>query len=110
MAIESSVVSSIQAVVDNEPENHALRVHLAGLLLDAGDPIRALNHCAIVLANTPDNLEALNLAAQAAQEMGDNSKAEGYRRLHAALSTAISTETKACESESSEVDAVAKSE
>ena len=110
MAIESSVVSSIQAVVDNEPENHALRVHLAGLLLDAGDPIRALNHCAIVLANTPDNLEALNLAAQAAQEMGDNSKAEGYRRLHAALSTAITTETKDCESESSEVDAFAKSE
>jgi hypothetical protein len=42
--------------------------------------------------------------------MGDNSKAEGYRRLHTALSTAITTESKDCQSESSEVDAFAKTE
>ncbi|MCW3060851.1 MAG: Cell division protein FtsH [Capsulimonas sp.] len=84
--MDPSIIAAIQTAVDNEPDNAALRLHLAALLLEAGYPENALAHCAAVLENQPDHLDALDKAALAAEMSGDAPKASGYRRLHESLS------------------------
>src|SRR5262245_50794657 len=88
MSINSSVIDSIESAVDKEPDNDDLRLHLATLLLDSGDAARALDHCAFVLSRKPDHLGALECAANSADKIGDQQRAEGYRRLYRALSNA----------------------
>jgi SpoVK/Ycf46/Vps4 family AAA+-type ATPase len=63
-----------------------MRLHLASLLIETGQPAAALEHYAAVLAQDPINLEALKGAATAAERAGDAAKSAAYRKLHASLS------------------------
>ena len=72
--------------VQSDPENVNLRLHLAGMLLEAGQANDALDHYAQVLNKQPAHLEALQSAARAAEITGDADRAAGYKRLHEALS------------------------
>ncbi|HLK56078.1 MAG TPA: ATP-binding protein [Chthonomonadaceae bacterium] len=86
MAVDQSVIRALATALEADTNNLPLRLHLAALLLEAGRANEALEHYAVVLARQPDHLEALSKAAQAAQTLGDTTRAEGYRRLHEALS------------------------
>ena len=71
--------------VEAEPGNAALRLHLAGLLLESGTAREALDQAATVLSGQPDNLEALRLASKAAEAAGETERARSYMRLLNAL-------------------------
>src|SRR2546425_270810 len=86
MSVDQSIIAALAAALANDSENMALRLHLASLLLQAGQPAEALLHYSHVLAKQPDHLDALSNAAKAAEAMGDTAKVEGYRRLYEALS------------------------
>lgn len=88
MAADSSVTDAISAAVAASPENIALRLHLAQLLLDGNQVAEALQHCQAVLDATPDDLAALRLAARAAKAIGDAQKAARFQRLADALAQA----------------------
>ena len=80
----------METAVENQPENVALRLHLVALLLDDNQAEAALKHCATILNSQPAHLETLEKAAAAADKLGDKARAEGYRTLHNALSSANS--------------------
>ena len=80
MAIDPEVISAIEAAVAADPDNSALRIHLGGLLLDAGRPAEALTHAETVLLDAPDDLGALGLAAEAGLLL-DDARAPGWARL-----------------------------
>ena len=82
---DPEVVKSIAALVAQDAQNAALRLHLAELLLASGQPAEALSHAAIVLSAKPDDVQALTIAARAAEAAGDTAKADGYRGLADAL-------------------------
>ena len=85
MAIDPGVLASIAALLEQDAGNAALRLHLADLLLANGQPADALAHAVIVLGARPDDVQALDLAARAADAAGDRAKADGYHRLADAL-------------------------
>lgn len=82
----NKALDAVRAAVDGDPENVELRAHLASLLLLDGDAQAARSEAEAVLAKTPDHNDALGVAAEAAEQLGDISAAAGYRRLQAALS------------------------
>lgn len=84
--IDPSVIAAVQAAVDADPRNVALRAHFVSLLAEAGRFEEVLRHCAAILENQPDHLDALKHAERAAAALGDETRAAAYRRLHAALS------------------------
>src|SRR5215510_5535056 len=86
MPIDPTIISVLLSAVENDPENNALRLHLVSLLFDSGRMEEVLNHCAVILTFQPDHTEALSYAARAAEAVGDEKRAEGYRRLLRALS------------------------
>lgn len=88
MSPHPSVIAALTAAVQASPEDLPLRLHLAQLLLSAGEAGAALEHFATVLARDPANLEALKGAGEAAAGAGETARAEGYRRLYQALSGA----------------------
>src|SRR5215210_2403814 len=75
----------MQAAVDADPGNAALRAHLAGLRLRAGDHDVALAEARAVLVAVPDNTAALAIARDAARLTGDDAQAESFGRLLSAL-------------------------
>jgi AAA+ superfamily predicted ATPase len=81
VAVDPKVIRAIEQALASTPENIPLRLHLARLLADAGRPVDALAHCQSVLAAQPDSVEAIRLAAHAADAQGDTQRAQGYRRL-----------------------------
>jgi len=85
MPIDDSVIAALEGAVAAAPDNRALRLHLAGVLLEAGRAKAALDHCAAALAAAPDDLAALELGARAADAAGDGARANGYRRVRSAL-------------------------
>jgi SpoVK/Ycf46/Vps4 family AAA+-type ATPase len=85
VAVDPGVLSALEAVVAAEPANYAVRMHLAGLLVQAGQPGRALAHLEPVLLAEPTNVGALALAAQAAEAVGDKARADAWRRVAGAL-------------------------
>jgi SpoVK/Ycf46/Vps4 family AAA+-type ATPase len=85
MAIDPSVIQALTTAVEAEPANAALRLHLAGLLLESGDSRGALEHAGSVLSSQPDSLEALRLASKAAEAAGEQERARSYIRLFNAL-------------------------
>jgi AAA+ superfamily predicted ATPase len=91
VAIDPEVISAIEAAVAADPDNSALRIHLGGLLLDAGRPAEALTHAETVLLDAPDDLGALGLAAEAGLLL-DDARAPGWARLHASLTGASSAQ------------------
>ena len=84
MAPDPELLRAIEAAVVADPENAALRVHLAGLLVDCDRSANALEHLELVLRDHPDHVEALGLAAQAGDAVGDP-RASGWERLHSSL-------------------------
>lgn len=85
MPIDPAVLNSIATLLDQDASNKALRLHLAELLMTNGQAGEALTQAAMVLAAHPDDATALDLAARAAETMGETAKAEGYRRIAKAL-------------------------
>ncbi|MGE0133453.1 MAG: AAA family ATPase [Blastocatellales bacterium] len=86
MPVDPTIITVLLSAIEKDPDNTALRLHLAPLLLDSGQMDEALKHCGAILMSEPDNKEALSVAARAAEALGDSKRAEGYRRLLKALS------------------------
>lgn len=89
MPFDPSIIPAIAAAVESSPENAALRLHLATLLMDADRPADALEQCTVILGREPDNREALRKAADAAFKMGDTVRAISYGRLLDALGSSL---------------------
>ncbi len=68
--ISETLLASLQAAVEAAPQDVALRLHLAELLVAAGRRADAVRHAALVLAQDPDNTAALQLVAGAAGVTG----------------------------------------
>ncbi len=81
MSVDPSVIAALEAAVAADPQNPALRVHLAGLLVMLGDAGRALEHAQSALNVAPDDAEALAAARDAARALGDTARADSYERL-----------------------------
>src|SRR5215218_7939931 len=85
MSVDPSVTAALERAVADDPGNAALRLHLASLLVVAGDPARALEHAQSALAVSPSSTEALATARDAARALGDSARAQEYSRLLGAL-------------------------
>ena len=81
MSVDPSVTAALERAVADDPGNAALRLHLASLLVVAGDPGRALEHAQAALAVSPSSTEALATARDAARALGDSARAQEYSRL-----------------------------
>lgn len=79
------VIEALRESLSADPSNHAVRAHLAQLLLDAGRAAEALDEATTVLASVPDDVAALRTAAAAATAAGDHSRASAFARLADAL-------------------------
>jgi AAA+ superfamily predicted ATPase len=79
------VVGEARRAVEREPEKVDLRLALAKVLRDSGDTAGALEQFMAVLGRDPANVEALQGAADCTAALGDVLRAEGYRRLLAAV-------------------------
>lgn len=71
----NDLIEPIRAAVAAAPGNHALRLHLAQLLLDSGDARGALQEVAHVIGAAPEHAEAFALAAKAAKQLGGDGPA-----------------------------------
>ena len=80
------VIEALKESLSADPSNHAVRAHLAQLLVDDGQATEALEEAATVLAAEPDNVDALRTAAAAALATGEQPRAAAYARLANALS------------------------
>jgi SpoVK/Ycf46/Vps4 family AAA+-type ATPase len=78
---DPETIASLEAAVGASPSDIPLRLHLALILMEAGQAERCLEHCNVVLAARPDHADALELASRAARATGDIARADGYRRL-----------------------------
>ncbi len=85
MSLDPSIILAIEAAANADPDNMALRSHLASLLLAAGRCPEALDACRVVLSRRPDDFQTLDIAARSAEIAGDLEVAAGYRKLHQAL-------------------------
>ena len=85
MKENDGIIEALAQAVSKDPENYPLRLHLAAICLDGGKPEAALAEAMEVLHGQPDNLEALECAARAAEMVGNAQLAQGYRRLLEAL-------------------------
>jgi SpoVK/Ycf46/Vps4 family AAA+-type ATPase len=83
---DDPVIQALLGALAADPDNHAVREHVARLLLDAGRPEEALHQATTILAAVPDHVPALRTAAAAARAVGDDAKAASYDRLADALS------------------------
>jgi SpoVK/Ycf46/Vps4 family AAA+-type ATPase len=71
MPVDPELLSGLRAAVAAVPENLALRLHVAALLLEAGRPAESLEHSSAVLALAPGEREALDLVARATAAIPD---------------------------------------
>jgi SpoVK/Ycf46/Vps4 family AAA+-type ATPase len=85
MPVNESIISAMVSALEKEPQNIELRLHLVSLLLEDSQFALALTHCQTILNQAPSNVEALDKAAQSAEQTGEIEKATGYRRLYNAL-------------------------
>lgn len=93
----SSVIAALSAALQVSPEDLPLRLHVAELMLKENLAAEALEQYSFVLARDPANLGALQGAATAAAAAGEVARAEGYRRLHAALTGTVAPAAPAVE-------------
>ncbi len=75
MGVDPSIVEVLETAVAADPDNLALRGHLATVLADAGFLDRALVEAERVLAADPAHTDALAVAARAARASGDDARA-----------------------------------
>jgi SpoVK/Ycf46/Vps4 family AAA+-type ATPase len=85
MSVDPSVIAAVEAAVAAQPNNIALRTHLAGLFATAGRHAEALTHATEILRTHPADIDALRIAADSAQAQGDDDRAQAYRRIAAGL-------------------------
>lgn len=97
MPVDPNVIRAIELAVEQDPENIPLRLHLATLLCEAGKHMEALEHCARVVSLQPENSDALRLAAQCAEAIGNPQRAEAYRKLAQSFESKPFDSTKADE-------------
>jgi Flp pilus assembly protein TadD len=83
--LDPELLSGLEEAVEAAPENRKLHLHLIALLLSGGLSDRALGHAQWLLLYEPDNKDALMLAAQAADALEDEDRADRYRRVADAL-------------------------
>jgi predicted Zn-dependent protease len=69
--VDPDVISALEAIVDREPTNLALGIHLASLLLQASRPADALTRSRAVLERAPADPFARALAIRAAEAAGE---------------------------------------
>ncbi len=81
-----SVIQTLLEALERNPDDLGIRLHIADLMLAAGDFENAADHYAGVLQADPANPAALKGAADAAAQLGDIARAKGYQKLLAALS------------------------
>src|SRR5262245_49384390 len=81
MPVDPHVLASIERLVEQDPADVPLRLHLADLLLADEQAVAAQGHVSLVLSAHPDHIGALGLAARVADVLGDATRATGYRRL-----------------------------
>jgi SpoVK/Ycf46/Vps4 family AAA+-type ATPase len=65
MPVDPELLAGLRAAVEAVPDNLALRLHVAALLLEAGRPAESLEHSSAVLALVPGHSEAMMLADRA---------------------------------------------
>lgn len=87
-----TVIKTLLSALEQNPDDLCMRLHIADLMLTAADYENSASHYDVVLQKEPANLSALKGAAQAARELGDETKADGYEQLLNALgATNVST-------------------
>lgn len=84
MSVDPSVVAVLRQAVAADPDNLALRLHLAVTLDAAGEPTASFEEAVEILDRAPDHLDALALAGRVGRAIGAP-RAEAYQRLHDAL-------------------------
>jgi SpoVK/Ycf46/Vps4 family AAA+-type ATPase len=81
MPADPVVLAALVKALETNPESVPIRMHLAELLIDSGGESAAMDHLLDVLSRDPTNVEAIGLAARAADALGDGSRAASYRKL-----------------------------
>ena len=77
MEPEAAVLASLRRAVEAMPDDAGLRLHLAGLLLDAGLREEAIRHLGALVHADPGNAAALRLLLRASGEPGGTGKPGG---------------------------------
>jgi AAA+ superfamily predicted ATPase len=75
MEPEPAVIASLRKAVEALPDDLALRLHLASLLLDAGQREESIRHLGAIVHADPANAEALTLLARASAAPGESPQA-----------------------------------
>lgn len=81
MPADPEVLAALVKALEADPDSIPIRLHLAELLIEGGGEAAAMDHILHVLNRDPTNLEAIALAAHAADALGDSSRAAAYRKL-----------------------------
>jgi len=89
MGVDPAVIEALEAAVAADESNLALRTHLSQLLLEAGEPARALGHAQAVLAGRPTDVNALTVAARAANVLDRRDLATAYEQLVGGLTAPV---------------------
>jgi SpoVK/Ycf46/Vps4 family AAA+-type ATPase len=71
MPVDPELLSGLRAAVEAVPDNQALRLHVAALLLEAGRPAESLEHSSAVLALVPGHRQAVDLVDRATTALPD---------------------------------------
>ena len=92
MATDPGLLAALERAIEREPNEPSLRIQVAELQAVDRNWDAVLLHVEAVLAQRPASGPALSLAAQACEALGQVERADGYRRLLAALAGAPSEE------------------
>lgn len=93
MTAPESVIAALENLLSDNPANHEVRMHLAGLLLDNGELKRAQPHVQEVLARLPADPQALTLALRIAHARNDTTAVAQYETLLRAVQGPSAEET-----------------
>jgi SpoVK/Ycf46/Vps4 family AAA+-type ATPase len=81
VSVDPSILQAIKSAVEAQPEQVALRVHLAELLLQDGQFQACLEQVGMIQIRQPDHKVAIELGFKAASGKGDQLLAASYERL-----------------------------
>lgn len=82
---DRTIIDVLLAELERDPAQHAVRIHVAGLLLDAGEAAEAFDLVVAGLALTPADVDLLTLGVRAGRASGNDPQADAYATLLAAL-------------------------
>lgn len=84
---DRELIAGLESAVNAAPGNVPLRLHLIEHMVGAGRAAEALAHAEAILRAQPDNVHALELAAQAAESLNDV-RAQAFLRVATAMRAA----------------------